>query len=194
MIRISRKGDYAVFILGYLAQRGAYPRACGGWSQAVGGKCPSPALCSAHEISEQTRLQRSIVANLLKELTRAGLLHSERGIRGGYRLASDPEQISLGQILRVVEGPFTLVDCTHDLPSTRHALSGVTKGGHDGGCRLEGHCPSRSPMRFLHERIQTLIDEVRLPELCGLRAPTYIPGATIANGTASPGTSPITKP
>jgi Rrf2 family protein len=177
MIRISRKGDYAVFILGYLAQRGAFPHpasepAAGGGAPAAASTSTAPTLCSAHEISEQTKLQRSIVANLLKELTRAGILHSERGIRGGYRLASEPDQISLGQILRIIEGPLTLVDCTHDAPAAR--VPGAAQG--DGRCRLEGHCPSRSPMRFLHERIQRLIDEIRLPELCGLRAPAVVAG------------------
>ena len=186
MIRISKKGDYAVFILGYMAQRGAYP---------IGGADSISALCSAQDISAQTKLQKSIVANLLKELTRAGLLESVRGIHGGYRLARSPERISLGQILRVVEGPFTLVDCTHDMPFTDlspAALGGALsvrnhatllplarseanpRSGHasqpaDAGCRLEGHCPSRSPMRVLHERIQGLIDSIMHPELCGLR-------------------------
>lgn len=164
MIRISKKGDYAVFIMGFLAQRGAFP------SPTESGP-EGTVLCSAQEISASTQLQKSIVANLLKDLTRAGLLESVRGIRGGYRLACDPEAISLGQILRVVEGPFTLVDCTHD-----HEARGSTERSSllplatpDPACRLEGHCPSRSPMRVLHERIQRLIDEIRLPELCGLR-------------------------
>lgn len=162
MIRISKKGDYAVFIMGYLAHRGAYPGT--DESRAV--------LCSAQEISAQTKLQKSIVANLLKDLTRAGLLDSVRGMHGGYRLASDPEQISLGQILRVVEGPFTLVDCTQETgvrPTTLLPLANPAPDTGDHACRLEGHCPSRSPMRILHERIQRLIDEIRLPELCGLR-------------------------
>jgi Rrf2 family protein len=165
MLRISRKGDYAVFILGFMAQRGAYPHS---GTAAASGAAPTPGgaplLCSAQEISQHTQLQKAIVANLLKDLTRAGLLESVRGIHGGYRLTSHPDRISLGQILRVVEGPQTLVDCTHDRPAGHGAEPP------DQGCRLEGHCPSRSPMRSLHERIQRMIDEITLPELCGLRA------------------------
>jgi Rrf2 family protein len=177
MLRISRKGDYAVFILGFMAQRGAFPNSGADRSEAdqLGPQQPEPhgpsrapiggpaLLCSAQEISQHTLLQKAIVANLLKDLTRAGLLESVRGIHGGYRLASHPDQISLGQILRVVEGPQTLVDCTQDLQA------GPAPDHHQHGCRLEGHCPSRSPMRILHERIRRMIDEIKLPELCGLR-------------------------
>ncbi len=148
MIRISKKGDYAVVIMGFLAQRGAHP-----------GNAPG-LPCSAQEISQQTSLQKPVVANLLKGLTRAGLLESVRGIHGGYRLTRLPDQITLGQILRVVEGPFTLVDCTHP----------AAEVDPKGQCRLEGFCPSRSPMRGLHERIQRMIDEIRLPELCGAKS------------------------
>ena len=148
MIRISKKGDYAVFVLGYLAQRGAFQS---------GSDNPRP-LCSAHEISESTSLQHAIVANLLKDMTRAGLLESVRGTHGGYRLARAPEQITLAQILHVFEGPFSLVDCT------QHVVPGENT---EQQCRLEGFCPSRSPMRMLHTRIQKLMDEITLPELCG---------------------------
>ena len=226
MIRISKKGDYAVFIMGFLAQRGAYPTL--DKAQETGLQM----LFSAQEISAQTRLQKSIVANLLKDLTRAGLLDSVRGMHGGYRLARDPALISLGQILAVVEGRFTLVDCTQAMASAHHvvtttllplanpgsaakskaanpalpaatAASGpglaagtsllATSGDH--ACRLEGHCPSRSPMRVLHERIQRLLDEIRLPELCGLaREPQTRANPNFATAMDRPMERPTEKP
>src|SRR5262245_18435588 len=100
MLRISKKADYAVFLLGATARAGAYP----------GGNA-ADAVVSAHEIARRAHLNKSVVANLLKEFARAGLLVSVRGLRGGYRLARAPGAISLGEILEVVEGRFVLVDC-----------------------------------------------------------------------------------
>ena len=100
MLRISKKADYAVFLLGAIARQGAFP----------GGSAPD-SVVSAHEIARQANLNKSVVANLLKEFARRNLLESVRGLRGGYRLGKPPDEISLGEILEVVEGPFTLVDC-----------------------------------------------------------------------------------
>ena len=95
MFRITKKADYAVFILSYLARRAAEE-----------GR---DALVSAQELASFSALNKSLVANLLKDLTRAGFLSSVRGARGGYRLAASPREISLGAVLRAVEGPFSFV-------------------------------------------------------------------------------------
>ncbi|MFN7672278.1 MAG: Rrf2 family transcriptional regulator, partial [Planctomycetota bacterium] len=75
MLRISKKADYAVFLLGAIARQGAYP----------GGQHPE-AVVSAHEIARLAKLNKSVVANLLKEFAKHGLLDSVRGLKGGYRL------------------------------------------------------------------------------------------------------------
>jgi Rrf2 family protein len=149
MFRLTKKGDYAVFLMCHLAQRGPL-----GTADVV----------SAHDLAEHSGLNKSVVANLLKDLTRAGLLESVRGLRGGYRLARPAEDVSLGNILEVVEGPFLLVDCAHDEATD-------AQPGDEHYCSLESVCPSRSPMRVLHERIARLMNELKLPELLGSAAP-----------------------
>ena len=166
MLRISKKGDYAVFLMGYLARHGP----CGG-----------DHVVSAQEIADRSRLHKSVVANLLKELTREGLLASVRGVRGGYRLAVPAEQISLGRILEIVEGPFALVDCVHH-------DSGRAKPGDDHYCGLLSFCPTRTPIRTLHKRIAALIDDIKLPELIGVPAATT---GLVGAGASSPGPSPV---
>ena len=84
MLRISKKADYAVFLLGEIARQGAFP----------GGEADAAAVVSAHEIARLSRLNKSVVANLLKEFARDGLLQSTRGLRGGYRLTCAPRDIS----------------------------------------------------------------------------------------------------
>ena len=191
MLRISKKADYAVFLLGAIARQGAYP----------GGKA-ADTVVSAHEIARQAGLNKSVVANLLKEFSREGVLDSVRGLRGGYRLATPPSEISLGQILEIVEGKFVLVDCVpHEIefpaagaksaavksgpsnsktptggPPTGDPLSGETKiGGSD--CSLIGFCPSKQPMRVVHQRISQLFADIHLDELCSM--------TPVANTTAA---------
>ena len=100
MFRITKKADYAVFILAYLARRAA-----------VEGP---EVLVSAQELASLSSLNKSLVANLLKDLTRAGILGSVRGARGGYHLSRPASQIHFAEILQVVEGPFSFVECAHD--------------------------------------------------------------------------------
>ncbi len=164
MFRITKKADYAVFILSYLARRAAEE-----------GR---DALVSAQELASFSALNKSLVANLLKDLTRAGFLNSVRGARGGYRLAASPRDISLGAILRAVEGPFSFVECAHERefghrpdcsPGEDASSADPTSaiGVHE-ACNLAGLCQSKGPLLVLNARIQGLLNELKLVELAGL--------------------------
>lgn len=163
MLRISKKADYAVFLLGAIARQGAFP-----------GGAAAEEVVSAHEIARLAGLNKSVVANLLKEFARVGVLESVRGLKGGYRLARPPAEISLGDILEVVEGRFTLVDCVGDHTEARaagllaQAPSQADAKSHN--CSLISFCPSKNPMRVVHERIARLFHQIRLDELCSLPA------------------------
>ena len=170
MLRISKKADYAVFLLGAIARQGAYP----------GGQA-ADSVVSAHEISKQAGLNKSVVANLLKDFARHGVLESTRGLKGGYRLARPPADVSLGDILEVVEGRFALVDCVAHDQRTAHdqKRTGSSEAGplplapsmrDDHDCSLMSFCPSRRPMRLVHDRISQVFRETRLDELCSLPA------------------------
>jgi len=109
-----------------------------------------------------------VVANLLKEFCKAGLLESRRGLHGGYRLARPANDISLLDVLSVIDGPVQLIDCAVlDLSSSA-----------TGQCGYEDVCPSRSPMRAVHQRIIDLLDGISLGEL--LRTPGKTPVAAPA--------------
>lgn len=195
MLRISKKADYAVFLLGAIARQGAYP-----------GGPAEDAVVSAHEIARQAGLNKSVVANLLKEFARSGLLESTRGLKGGYRLGRAPNRISLGDILEVVEGKFVLVDCVghHDrdhaapspavapapallalAPSMNREPSSPPStarrqpaGDATPECALMAFCPSKQPMRLVHQRISQLFRDILLDELCALPTAGHPPTAS----------------
>lgn len=166
VLRISKKADYAVFLLGCIARQGAYP----------GGAAPD-SVVSAHEIARQAGLNKSVVANLLKTFTRTGLLESVRGLKGGYRLVRAPGEVRLARILQDIDGPFHLVDCL------RTGNGAAATPGDDHQCSLIAFCPTKSPMRVVHDRIARLLDDITLDEMCGLAALPTQPAQTTAQST-----------
>jgi Rrf2 family protein len=86
-VRITAKVDYAVRAMCELAARG-------------GGPVRGEALAKSQDIPH------SFLENILHELKRAGLVATQRGVDGGYRLAKPADTISVADIIRAVEGPL----------------------------------------------------------------------------------------
>lgn len=63
------------------------------------------------EISKREDISEKYLWHLINPLKSAGLVHAMRGAHGGYTLARKPDEISVKDILEVVEGPLCLVDC-----------------------------------------------------------------------------------
>jgi Rrf2 family protein len=63
------------------------------------------------ELADRQRLPKKFLEAILLELKRHGLLHSKKGKGGGYSLSRDPSQVTLGQIIRALEGPLALIPC-----------------------------------------------------------------------------------
>ncbi len=91
-MRISAKVDYAVRALTELAAAG----------EGGGGGGP----VKGDRIAANQGMPVNFVENILGELRRAGLVLSQRGADGGYRLAVAPETITVADVIRVVEGPL----------------------------------------------------------------------------------------
>jgi FeS assembly SUF system regulator len=92
MLRISKLTDYATVILARLAAR------------------PDQRFTAA-QLATETRLAAPTVSKLLKQLQRRDLVHSTRGLHGGYLLARPASQITAAQILDALEGPVALTEC-----------------------------------------------------------------------------------
>jgi Rrf2 family protein len=92
-MRVSAKGEYAAKAVLYLSLK-------------------HPSLVCIHEIAERHSIPVKYLEHILLSLKKAGVLRSERGVRGGYRLAREPQAISVGEVLRVVDGNFSGTGCS----------------------------------------------------------------------------------
>jgi Rrf2 family protein len=68
-----------------------------------------------HEIADRTSTPCSVLEQLLPQLRSAGIVRSVRGPSGGYRLNHPPEEITLGKVVRLIQGPLAPISC-----ATRH--------------------------------------------------------------------------
>lgn len=68
---------------------------------------------SAEEISKKEMLSQAYVEKILQKLNKAGFIKSIRGTKGGYILADSPENISIGHVIRTVDGTYMAEMCNH---------------------------------------------------------------------------------
>jgi len=92
MMRITNLADYAVILMCRLAQSNGTPY-------------------SAGNLSEETRIPVPTVSKILGTLSRANLLQSQRGLKGGFFLARPSVQISVADIIEAIDGPISLTAC-----------------------------------------------------------------------------------
>ncbi len=68
-------------------------------------------LLQRHEIGKKQNIPVEYLEQILLSLKNAGLLASRRGVGGGYSLLKDPESITLGQVIRILDGPLAPIAC-----------------------------------------------------------------------------------
>lgn len=68
-------------------------------------------LLSVHEIAERVGVPPSFLEQIMAQLRGAGIVRSERGPAGGYRLNHPPGKISLERVIRVFQGPLAPISC-----------------------------------------------------------------------------------
>ncbi len=94
MLRMSKLADYGLVLLTHMAQEDV------------------PGVTTAHELAARSHVPLPTVSKILKELSRAGIVLSHRGRRGGYSLSRAPQEISVASVLEALEGPVALTECS----------------------------------------------------------------------------------
>lgn len=105
-------------------------------------------------ISEQQNIPKRFLEQILNDLKTAGIVQSRRGVTGGYRLARRPEEITLAEIVRHIEGALAPVSCVSERFYEKCS------------CPDESRCAIRSVMKEIREAIVKIAERVTVAELC----------------------------
>ena len=130
MLRLSKLADYAVVVLVSL-------------SDAQGCQT-APCLAGLTGLPEPT------VAKVLKALTVAGLVRSQRGARGGYLLAQPLTSIAVADVVTAIDGPIALAACVE---------------GGSGGCLSEPLCPVRGRWDPVNDAVMRALTQLTLADM-----------------------------
>ena len=135
VIRISKLTDYATVILAAMAREAEVRR-------------------TAADVARLCHLAAPTASKLLKQLQRAGLVESTRGLHGGYRLARPAGKITAAAILDALEGPLALTECATSASR----------------CDLQPSCNVGGSWRRINLAIRQSLQEITLAELAGLES------------------------
>lgn len=130
MFRVSKLTDYGMVVMAAMARAPEKVRA-------------------ATEIASETGIAQPTVSKILKTLTRESLVDSFRGVNGGYRLAADPETVSVAAIISALEGPIALTECS-STDST--------------GCEQVDGCMIRGNWQAINDAVRGALDNVSLAQ------------------------------
>ncbi len=141
MLKLSKKADYALIALQYIAteQYGehAYP-AC--------------RVVNTKEIAEEHHIPLELLAKVLQALAKHDVIESQNGPKGGYVLAREPRDISIAQVLEAIEGPLGIADCYQE------------KDDHT-ACEQMDHCNIRTPLLKVQESIVHLLSSMSIEDM-----------------------------
>ncbi len=107
-------------------------------------------LVPLKEIAVRQEISEKYLEQIMMQLNRSGLVRSVRGAQGGYCLAQPPESITVGGVLRVMEGSLAPVDCVSDEGPL---------------CSRMDRCVTAAVWQRLKEAIEGVVDSITLRDL-----------------------------
>jgi FeS assembly SUF system regulator len=132
MLRITKEADYAIMLIAYLADNGGRIR-------------------TAREASAWSGLPLPMVSKILRTLARGRLLTAHRGASGGYSLDRPSSETSVAAVLRIMEGPISLVQC----------------GSEPGACDQEATCPTRVNWAAINREVERALERIPVSAMIG---------------------------
>lgn len=140
MLKLSKLTDYATVILTYMAKNASQMEA-------------------SQEISSATGVALPTVSKILKILVKANIVISVRGAKGGYLLANKPNKITVARIIRALEGPIGLTECT---VSHQH-------------CEQASGCQIQANWGLINQKIIITLESITLADmLTPVKTPTEV--------------------
>jgi FeS assembly SUF system regulator len=142
MLRVTKLADYGIIVLTYFARN-------------------KEGVWNARDIAQAIKLPLPVISKVLKLLSKERLLRSQRGTKGGYSLALPPEEITVASIIRALEGPIAMTECTNTA----------------GECSLEPRCPVRTNWQMINRAIHSALEQITLAQMT---QPLQCPTITLA--------------
>jgi Rrf2 family protein len=139
-MRLSKRGEYGLRAMIMLATPGSDEH--------------TPVV-QIKEISEREKIPAKFLEQILLTLKNAGLLHSKMGVGGGYYLAKPAKDITLGHIIRVLDGPIAPIRCVSQI-----AYESC-------GCPDEETCGLRMVMFDVRAVMSAILDKTSLEDVTG---------------------------
>lgn len=134
MLKLSKQSDYGLLATVYLARK-------------------QGSVMAARDIAAFYALPLPMISKVLKVLHEGEVIRSHRGVSGGYSFDHDPESITMGRLLGVLEGPWDLVEC-ESLDPAGHIV-----------CRISPSCPSRNFMSGINRTVKQAFDQITVGDL-----------------------------
>jgi Rrf2 family protein len=100
-------------------------------------------------VADAYGIPAQLLAKILQQLTKSGLLRSHAGMNGGYALARDAREISAYEVILAIDGPFFITSCS----------KGKT------GCELTTNCTIKEPLARVNESIAGVLKSISIQDL-----------------------------
>lgn len=107
------------------------------------------------DIARRQQISQRYLEQIFNKLLKAGLLKSRRGPRGGYMLARDPSEITVGDVINAAQGPIVPVGC---LPGSDESKA----------CRVEESCITQHVWKETQRLLVEYYNSVSIADLCAL--------------------------
>lgn len=133
MFKLSKKVEYGLIAVKHMVNKGV--------------QLPS----SAKEIADTHKISYDLLSKILQKLKHENILLSIQGIKGGYKLCKEPEEITLASIFNAIEGDMYILDCgLHDDPSS---------------CKIYDTCILNGPLQKLQRSINGYFNTTKITEI-----------------------------
>ena len=139
MLKFSKKADYALLALQYMASVQAREEL-------------HPRVVNTKEIAEEHFMPVELLAKVLQTLARHQIIESHHnGPKGGYVLGRQPKDISVAQVLEAIEGPLGITDCYHEKDQS--------------WCDQLDRCNIRTPLLKIQDSIHKLLNSMSIEDM-----------------------------
>ena len=129
MIKINRRVEYALMVLMLMKEKDRSD------------------LTTAREVCDRFETPFDTTAKVMQLMNNVGILHSQKGVKGGYSLARDLSQVTYMELVQLIEGKSFMMDC------------------HEGPCELLHKCNISQPIKRLNDYLINIFNALTLNEL-----------------------------